>query len=251
MHSVTYYIYDGTYEGLLTSLYYVFKSSENTPKIVPSGTNLSQELFAEYKNVTTHQQLAKTMTEKINSKISKRALSKIYYAFLSEIEGIETSIYHYLKLGFQKGNQVDEMLSEHSVHTVNQLSQKVSRERHRMLGFLRFKKLQSGVYYAPMEPDHNILTLIAPHFKKRLADQSWIIHDKRRDKCALYNGKSLIYTTDNLPANKLLEHKEEEQFQNMWKQYFRHVSIPERQNLKLQQQFLPKKYWKYLTEKNQ
>jgi len=38
--------------------------------------------------------------------------------------------------------------------------------------------------------------------------------------------------------------------QMLWKKYFKSMAIEERKNLKLQQQNMPKKYWKYLVEKN-
>jgi probable DNA metabolism protein len=37
-------------------------------------------------------------------------------------------------------------------------------------------------------------------------------------------------------------------FQQLWKEYFRSITIKERINLKLQRQHMPKRYWKYLTE---
>jgi len=43
--------------------------------------------------------------------------------------------------------------------------------------------------------------------------------------------------------------REEQFFQDLWKEYFHNVSIEDRKNTKRQQQFLPKKYWKHLTEK--
>jgi probable DNA metabolism protein len=38
------------------------------------------------------------------------------------------------------------------------------------------------------------------------------------------------------------------EFAALWQRYLRHLTIPERRNLALQQQFIPKKYWKYLVE---
>ena len=41
---------------------------------------------------------------------------------------------------------------------------------------------------------------------------------------------------------------EELLFQALWKNYFQTIAIKERENLKLQMKFVPKKYWKYITE---
>jgi probable DNA metabolism protein len=39
------------------------------------------------------------------------------------------------------------------------------------------------------------------------------------------------------------------EFAALWRRYLHHLTIPERRNLALQQQFIPKKYWKYLVER--
>ncbi len=249
MEYITYFTYNGSYTGLLTALHTALLSYKSNIHLIPQSNNNTPELFAEYELITTDSNTASILSQKIKNQISPQAEKNIYLAFLSEQNGIENDIFAYLKWGFSEGKQVDNLLSQPAIKKINNISQKVSRERHRMLGFLRFQKLSSGIYYAAMEPDFNILTLVAPHFKNRLRDQSWIIHDKSREKYALYNKAKLVYTTDSIPQDKLVKHCEEEQFQYMWKKYFQNISIPERQNKKLQQKFLPKKYWKYLTEK--
>ncbi len=244
-----YYIYDCTFAGFLTAVHLAFQDKPKDFSIIKEGTFMSQDLFGDYRKVSTHQETADNISHRIVSGISKNSLKSIYYAFLSEIPGIETLIFSYIHAGLIKGSKIEEMLSNMTVQQINSASKKVSRERHRMLGFLRFKKLNSGIYYGPMEPEHDVISLIAPHFTKRLGDQPWLIHDIKREKCALYNKEELIFTTEDFPTDKIIEDIEEKKFQNLWKKYFDKVTIEERKNLKLQQQFLPKKYWKYLTEK--
>ncbi|MDR2407664.1 MAG: DUF4130 domain-containing protein, partial [Bacteroidales bacterium] len=43
---------------------------------------------------------------------------------------------------------------------------------------------------------------------------------------------------------------QESRYQELWKTFWRAVAIQERKNPKLQRQFMPKRYWKYLIEKN-
>jgi len=54
-------------------------------------------------------------------------------------------------------------------------------------------------------------------------------------------------STGDVDARVLSE--DEILFQRLWKQYFRSICIDQRLNLKLHQQKVPRKYWKYLTEK--
>ncbi|MDD3778627.1 MAG: DUF4130 domain-containing protein, partial [Proteiniphilum sp.] len=42
---------------------------------------------------------------------------------------------------------------------------------------------------------------------------------------------------------------DEKLFQELWKGYFKAMTIKERINPRLQRQHMPKRFWKYLTEK--
>ncbi|HCV81945.1 MAG TPA: DNA metabolism protein, partial [Zunongwangia profunda] len=44
-------------------------------------------------------------------------------------------------------------------------------------------------------------------------------------------------------------HENEISFQKLWKSYFESTNIKSRKNTKLHLQHVPKRYWKYLTEK--
>jgi probable DNA metabolism protein len=50
-----------------------------------------------------------------------------------------------------------------------------------------------------------------------------------------------------LSTDKLDEY--EVAFRDLWKDYLKAITINERRNLKLQRQHMPKRFWKYLTEK--
>lgn len=49
--------------------------------------------------------------------------------------------------------------------------------------------------------------------------------------------------------NENLMATDEKLFQDLWRRYFNALTIKERINPKLHKQQLPRKYWKYLTEK--
>jgi probable DNA metabolism protein len=75
---------------------------------------------------------------------------------------------------------MEEDYSHPAVLTVFQTAKKVWREKHRMEAFVRFQRTADGLYYAIIEPDYNVLPLIAEHFQTRYADQRWMIYDARR-----------------------------------------------------------------------
>ncbi|MBO8137829.1 MAG: TIGR03915 family putative DNA repair protein [Desulfotomaculum sp.] len=244
-----YYIYDGSFQGLLTAVYEAYYRREEPFDITPEN-NFSGDLFARQVHIKTDGDKAGRVFRAVKEKISPRAIKQVYYVFLSEIMQRETLIYCYLKKGFKLGKDVDLYLTDKTVHEIQKVSQKVGREKHRMLGLIRFRKLVGDIYYAPIEPDYNIVTLVAPHFARRLSDQNWVIHDTRRGSAVLYNKKEWVLAQLD-PGREFRLSEEEKDYQQMWRGYFNSASVPGRTNTRLQRQFMPVRYWKYLIEKQE
>ena len=124
-----------------------------------------------------------------------------------------------------------------------------------MLAFVRFELLQDEVYFAKIEPDFNVLPLIRKHFKERYADQKWMIFDLKRHYGIFYDLKEVHFFSpdssqlQNFRNSEQFHHEEEKKYQTLWQRYFVKTGIPERKNMKLHIQWVPKRYWKYLTEK--
>jgi probable DNA metabolism protein len=142
---------------------------------------------------------------------------------------------------------VDFHLLDPDVAAALAISKKVGRELHRLLGLTRFRLLDRGILYAPLEPDNDLIALLAPHFAIRLPREDWLIHDVKRKKAALYNKKQWVITDLHLKESLPLA-QEETELQDLWKTYFARIAIEERRNPRLQAGNMPKKYWKYLVE---
>jgi len=241
------YIYDGSFPGLLTAVYDAYYNKDAPERILAAG-QFQPELLVKEVVVITDELKADKVYNAIKDKISARALTNVFYVYLSESADAGTLIYRYLRLGFKMGGQIDAHLTDDRVNQVYQLRNKVSGERHRMLGLLRFRKLENGIYYAPFEPDYNIIALTAPHFAKRLAAQNWLIHDVSRDLAAAYNTQEWVIT--ELHQETDLSFGEDEiDYQALWKQYFQSTTIKHRINPKLQKRLMPERYWRHLVEK--
>ena len=83
------------------------------------------------------------------------------------------------------------------------------------------------LYYAIIQPDYNVLPLISDHFKKRYADQRWLIYDCRRKYGLYYDLKeveevSMNFETDlnNEAAFKAIYDENEELYQNFMEAIF-------------------------------
>ncbi len=241
------YIYDGTWDCFLTAVHHYYYDKQNVSNI-ESCLCYKPNLIDEYRTITTDIIKAKAVEEAIVHKISAESLENLQRCFFSEIEGREMWILKYIRLGFKIGMRIDSMLGDKIVLDVLIPARKVGMECHRMLGLLRFELLEGGIYYAKIQPDHNIISFISPHFKNRFADQNWIIHDTKRKIASLYNTKKMLLSYMDL-SNIPELHADELKFQALWKNYYKHIAIKNKINPKLQKNFMPKRYWKNLTEK--
>lgn len=247
------FIYDNTFLGFLTAVYDTFYAKEKPDKIVSKFDYLRDfqlQLDSEIVEIKEDEIKADKVSQSVIKKISPQSLRNLYYLFLSSEYEKGNYAYYYLRFAFNKGKSADMFMVEDCVKKVHDTVKKVSFEKHRMKGLLRFKMLENGIYYAAFEPDHDIAELLAPHFSIRLRDQYWIIHDVKRLKAVLYNKNDWVVT--NLTEKELppLSNREKE-IQEIWKKYFKHIAIKERQNSKLQKSFMPVRYWKYLVEKEE
>ena len=241
------YVYDGSFEGLLTAIHEAYYRKQ-VPGHVLSIRNLQYNLLDEYVHIDTDPEKSDRVYSSICENISCEALQHVYHVFLSEHVDAGTIIYNYLRYGWRVGSKVDLHISDDRVFKVHEISLRVEHEIHKMMGFVRFRQVEGGLFYAPIKPDNNIVELLAPHFAERLAGQSWVIHDVGRDIAALYNTRSWVvsdFSVEELPAPT----EEETESRKLWKEFFNTLAIPSRYNPRLQRQLMPRRYWDYLVEK--
>lgn len=248
------YTYDNTFDGLLTVIAETLTSKHRPQNIVPQN-NLQSELFAATIHIQTDTNRAQRLFFQLK-RVSPETLKNLLYYKFSEKEGFELALMHYIHAAFEFGDRVNNNRYDENIVTILKIAQKVSFEAHRFQGILRFKKLANNIYYAPFEPDHNIIELLAHHFKARLSDQQWLIHDLKRKTALYYNKQTLNSFCVDLPNKELIEKNlttdllatEEKEVQILWRTFFNNITIKERLKPKLQQKFIPKKYHHYLTE---
>ncbi len=246
--------YDGSFNGFLTAVFMVYEEKITVSGIQRHG-KVQNALFADNERVYTNTEKAKRVWRGIQAK-NQLALKNIYFAFLSEKKGIELILLHYIQKMFVDKASVHIDFSDAEVLKISQLSKSVGREKHRMEAFVRFQLTKDGIFFANIAPDFNVLPLISKHFRNRYADQEWIIYDIKRKYGLYYNGtamelisldKAEVYTNSIRKSDRFLE--EEYDYQTLWNNYFKSTNIKSRINKKLHTQHVPKRYWKYLSEK--
>jgi probable DNA metabolism protein len=249
------YTYDGTFEGLLTLVFEVYER-----KLWPTNIEVEETaqpaLFGETVAVVTDNEKAARVWKGLQQRLSAVALKQLYHTYLWEQPAFEMVIYQFIKLTFDSVENIEGNYTASCVLQVQQAAKQVHREKHRMEAFVRFQQTVDGLYYAHISPDFNVVPLIVPHFTKRYADQRWAIYDSCRHYGIYYDLTTTNFITFDakpgknhgvLPANS--KTTAEDTYQKLWQVYFDNVNIPERKNPKLHQRHIPKRYWKYLSEK--
>ena len=249
-------IYDGSFEGLMTAVFEIYEYKIAQPNIVNSNTETGS-LFGRIHEVQTNKDKTARVFKKLKDKLTPNAFSNLYKTFLSETKEIENLLYRYIAYILSSKASVENDYSNADVLALQQLSRKVHREKHRMEAFVRFQLTQDQLYFCIIQPDYNVLPLISKHFEKRYADQRWLIYDSRRKYGLYYDLEtveevSMSFENDinNKAALKSICNDKEELYQKLWCIYFGSINIAARKNMKLHIQHMPKRYWRYLTEKN-
>lgn len=247
--------YDKTFEGLLTAVFDAYNRKTFPDKLL--GNDEIEPLFVdECFTVITQEEKSSRVFHSLKKKMMSVTFNMLSYVWLSEVEKSDELLFRYIRKTFDSKESIELNFADDDVLQLRNLAKKVNTEKHRLIEFVRFQKAADDIFFAPVSPDHNCLPLVISHFTDRFADQKWIIYDTKRNYGYFYDLKTVtemtLDSTHLFPEGKLDEElmaKDEKLFQELWKGYFKSMTIKERINPKLQRQLLPKRYWKYLTEK--
>ncbi len=248
------YIFDGSLEGLLTAVFEWFERKPGNVILKVENT-FQPDAFTPVFKVSNDRIKADRVWNGLQKKLDKNWIRKFWCAYLSENVDIFNSMFQFTCYIFKHENGVERNYGNEHVLNISKMATKVEREKHRMEAFIRFQHTADGIFYCGIDPDFNVLPLILNHFKNRYADQQWIIYDLKRHYGLYYDLHRVEEMTMDLThknLNQSLPHQlnaKEELYANLWKDYFKSTNIVARKNTKLHVKHVPKRYWKYLTEK--
>jgi len=258
------YQYDGSFEGLLSVVFQIF-ADKTYPNTIVDEAHSQMALLDQPRNIATDDDHAERVLRGIDQRCEGQASSLVYKMFLSELPQVEMSVFRLIKTIMDSHRQVDHRQQDILGNFANpyiaealRINKMIGREVHRMHAFVRFQKSARRIFHAAINPDFNVLPLIGHHFEKRYADQSWVILDTKRQYALYYDLTATgfidadhpIFHELNQTAESAVQDVEEGLYQQFWISYFDSVNIKERKNTKLHLRHMPRRYWRYLTEKS-
>lgn len=250
------YVTDGSFEGLLCAVFASYRGP--LPTAIVDEAVYQTSLLDEIVEVHTEPGIAQRVLHGIDGVSDGQAGRLCLLVFLSEFDDANLLVWRLIrKLMRVKNADFLKNYADADVLRAAQIRKMMGREIHRMHAFVRFQKTQHGIYYALIDPDFDVVPLLDDHFVRRFADMCWCIFDVRRHYGIAYDGASVrpIDSLDGVidPVRAQLADRilaaDEKAFQGLWQTYFDAVNIKARHNRKHHLRQLPKRYWKYLSEK--
>lgn len=240
--------YDGSLSGFLCLLGTAIKQNIAVSEIYRGGQPSTGNLFSQELRIECDRAWAARVAAGLEQRLGKNYLTLLGQALLSEEDGIEIDLLNLTRRGLKRGPSLLQQLTDPLVNRVDSAALRTARERHRLLGLLRFSRQADDSYLARITPKTNVVPLLGGHFAKRLGDQRWLIVDDKRNIGVWGQNRRWELAEQVELSGDLCLHNSEQQIADLWRRFYHSISNPDRFNPKLRQQFMPKRYWAYLTE---
>ena len=240
--------------GILTGVYDGWASRLGHSHVrlaIPDQGNM--ELFCEYEEVMADTDKAGKVLRTIRERMGEDAAVMIARAAACPDKDKADLIYRMIVLGLhlKDGHRITGMLGDPVMQRMFELGRKAGNIAMRYIEIIRFQELDSGALLAVIDPEADVLALIAPHFSNRLPLENWMIYDRRRQKAVIHPAGKGWFLVEEVDERSVLEAEmshEEARYGELWKCFFKTLTIEARVNQKLQTSLIPLKYRDFMKE---
>jgi probable DNA metabolism protein len=249
--------YDKSFEGLLCCVFEAY-NEKKCPDMLLDKEETTPLFYDEICTIETDSEKTDRVWTGLKKRISASALHCVTCCWLADsYPKADEVIFRYIYKCFKSKESIETNFADADVLELSKIYHQISYENLRVKQFVRFQKTKDDIYFAAIEPLHNVLSMSIEHFRDRFATQKWIVYDTKRDYGYYYDlneVQQISFSSDNMITSngisKSIMAEDEKLFQDLWKTYFKAIAIKERKNPRKQGQDMPRRFWKYLTEKN-
>lgn len=255
------YVCEDSLTGIFSGIYEVWKRKMTAEEAdLEVGDSFERRLFCEYIFCKAEERKALAVIRMIQKNLGVDVYEKISYALLSadrrKAEMVFRAMLEAKKLS--RKDRLMEHLGNEAVRAVFGMYRQVANEAHHYKGFVRFRELKNKTLFAKIEPKHAVLPCIAEHFADRFPQENWVIYDKTHEVFLIHEkGKRYYFLQqymcmkgDSGSAQNIagVFSEEEMDYEALWKEFVRSISVAERENRALQNQNLPLRFRTNLVE---
>ncbi|MCM1496871.1 MAG: TIGR03915 family putative DNA repair protein [Clostridium sp.] len=247
----TIYLCEDTPDGIFTAVYDAWAARLPEEQVfLYVEREHEMELFAEYIYVQTDEEKAEKVARSVNDRLGFNVYDMIFSAALSHERDKINAIYHFLKLGFRVGSAVEQMHGEETVCRIFELKRSVWNEANYMREFLRFQETEEGILLARINPKNSVLPLIAEHFSDRFPEEHFVVLDEVHEMGLFHEKRKQWYLVplDLDILNGIWNRRTDSPYEQLWKTFFKTISIKERENDKCQRTNCAIRYRDYMLE---
>ena len=216
-------------------------------------------LFAEDVQVLPDWEKTRKVMNTLNRRFGEKDYLSLCMALASEDEEKAQAVYRTVVDGLKRkinAGHLFDNLADDSVNKAFALARNTCREIDHLKGFARFQELENGVLYSRIGPKNNILTFLMPHFADRLPIENFVMYDDRRNLFGIHPaGKQWVLfcgedggTESEGRLSKLKFSEAELQYQELFRDFCRAITIEGRRNSQLQRNMLPLRFREYMVE---
>ncbi len=254
------YVCDDSVDGIFSAIYNIYldvckgKIAHDNCGII-AGNIENYELFTDYIDVDTDYKNAKKVARTVTERFGYEAYEAFVYAAACDDACKADIIYQCIRIGLRMkdGFKLLNLWTDDTVVNLLKLYKKASNEYGRMREFLQFSELNNKTLYSCIGPVCDVLEFLGPHFSNRLPNENFIIYDEIRDKYLIHKAgfEFVVLEGKNLNIDKEIfniKSDKEQFFSELFKVFTETIAIKERENLRLQQQMIPKRIQKYKVE---
>lgn len=262
-------VYDGSLEGLLTAIFIAYAEKLHAVEIAESQC-LQLRLGQKEIPVKTDIVLAERVHKGICRSCGVNIFEEVKYVSLSDACDKATTIYNFIRYALAQNKPFDcvtcrkkshcnglctrqhssnplDDTTHASVHPFSILHKAVFNERHRIIQFLRFEHMEDDLWFARCNPQASVVPLVMDWFVARFNTQPFLIFDEKHNLAGVFEGDSWhLVETDTIALPESSD--EEKQMQQAWKLFYKTVAVEARYNPELRRQFMPKRFWRNITE---
>lgn len=238
----TAYRYDGSFAGFLCCIFESYARKEIPSEVCPPEQG-QLNLFGT-REIVTDEQRARRVAAGLD-RLGMEVKNRITTGFLSTDPGKDLTLLRFARLCFERGPRAVQMLGNPDVAAAFNIERAVNNEAGKLIEFIRFEE-RGDMLGAVIHPKHQVLPLLRGHFCSRLPDENFLIFDAthgtallRRDGQVQYLAmEQYIPCTDEAELN----------WQQLWKRFFKALTIEERRNEKAQMNHVQKRFWRDMVE---
>jgi len=249
--------YDKTFDGLLCCVFEAY-NQKKCPDMLLDNEETTPLFYDEILTIETDTEKSERVWNGLKKRISASAQHCVACCWLADsYPKADEVIFRYVYKCFKSKESIETNFADPDVLELSKIYHQISYENLRVKQFVRFQKTKDDIYFAAIEPLHNVISLSIEHFKDRFSSQKWIVYDTKRNYGYYYDlneVQQISFSSDNMITSNgicsSIMADDEKLFQDLWKTYFKAIAIKERKNPRKQVQDMPRRFWKYLIEKN-